>query len=64
MESSVGPEVTHRVQAASAWGRACPSPDRRRVRRSLRRRCVSSRRGGEGGNHRRATTLATYEILR
>jgi hypothetical protein len=23
-----------------------------------------SRRGGEGGNHRRATTLATYEILR
>jgi hypothetical protein len=27
MESSVGPEVTHRVQAATAWGRACPSPD-------------------------------------
>jgi hypothetical protein len=42
MESSVGAEVTHSVQAATASGRACPSPDRR--------------------NHRRATTLATYEF--
>jgi len=42
MESSVGADVTHSVQAATASGRACPSPDRR--------------------NHRRATTLATYEF--